>query len=284
MSFKNFGDEDEIKAIGNIYKDSSLVLVPFEYKQSALFHSWTYEVIDSVVDILLKNKAITLSVAGYAHKDEGNDTILKYLSLNRALFVRDYILARGVDSERIFSLKALGKSRPLFKSTDKRGIALNCRVELKLNYPIPPEILRKMDRDADGIADFEDNCPDAFGYAENGGCPDKDMVMVPFEMRESSLSSFTFNVLDSVVTVLKNNPSYRVGIEGHAFKAEGIQVVCNQLAYQRSENVKNYFLSRYIAASRILSVKSYGSNRPLNSGNTPKEMYQNARSQIFFKK
>ena len=42
------------------YSDSSLILIPFEYKQSALYHAFTYEVIDSVVNKLLKNDLILI--------------------------------------------------------------------------------------------------------------------------------------------------------------------------------------------------------------------------------
>jgi outer membrane protein OmpA-like peptidoglycan-associated protein len=91
------------------YRDTTLVLIPFDYKQSALYHPYTYEVIDSVVTMLLKKNDVTLSIDGYAHPDEGNDTICKYLALNRALFVRDYVLGRGVDSSRIILVR--GKQR-----------------------------------------------------------------------------------------------------------------------------------------------------------------------------
>src|SRR5688572_13170787 len=66
-------------------KDS--VVIPFTFKQSALYQRHTMDVIDSIIRILLKNDSVTLTIEGYAHQDEGNDTITKYLSLNRALFI-----------------------------------------------------------------------------------------------------------------------------------------------------------------------------------------------------
>ena len=266
------------------FSDSPIILIPFEYKQSALFHAYTFEVIDSVVDILLKNKGITLTIEGYAHRNEGSDTICKYLSLNRALFVRDYILGRGVDSSRIESVKAMSKSNPKIRTTNKQGIALNCRVELKMNYPPTPEEIKRADRDEDGIADIYDSCPDEFGYSENKGCPDKEAIIIPFDFQQAYLASFTFTVLDSIVNVLRENPSYKLSIEGHAYQTEGINAVCNELAKQRAEVVKNYLLSRYIAASRILSVQSFGNRRPLNSGKNSKEVYRNIRAQLFLNK
>ena len=266
------------------YSDSPIILIPFEYKQSALFHAYTFEVIDSVVDILLKHKDITLTIEGYAHRNEGSDTICKYLSLNRAMFVRDYILGRGVDSLRIESVRAMSKANPTIRTTNKQGIALNCRVELKMNYPPTPEEIKRADRDEDGVADIYDSGPDEFGYSENKGCPDREAIIIPFEIRQSYLASFTFMVLDSVVKILRENPAYTLGIEGHAFQTEGINSVCNDLAKQRAEVVKNYLMSRYIAASRIVSVQSFGNRRPLNVGKNSHDIYRNIRTQLFLYK
>ena len=86
--------------------------------------------------------------------------------------------------------------------------------------------------------------------------------------------------MDSVILVLKENPGYTVSIEGHAFKAEGIEAVCIGLAAERSEMVKQYLLSRQLNISRINSVNSYGSQRPLNAGKTPLAVAANARAEI----
>lgn len=79
----------------NSYKDSAVVLIPFQYKQSALFHTFTYEVIDSVVNLLLKNDKITLTIKGFAQADEGSDSVCKWLSDDRALFVKKIYFRQG---------------------------------------------------------------------------------------------------------------------------------------------------------------------------------------------
>jgi outer membrane protein OmpA-like peptidoglycan-associated protein len=238
-----------------------------------------------VVNILLKNKAVTLSIDGYAYKDEGSDTICYYLSLNRALFVQTYVLGRGIDSSRIISLNAYGNRRQLYRNKDKEGLTVNCRAEILLNYPPPPPPPPKAsDRDEDGVVDSDDKCPDEFGYRDNGGCPQKDVVIVPFGVQQSSLYSQTYKVLDSVIAVLKENPAYTISIEGHAYKAEGIKTVCDLLATERADIVKQYLISRQLNISRISSVKNYGNERPLNAGKTPLEVSANSRAEIVFSK
>ena len=247
-----------------------------------MFHTFTFDAIDSVVDILLKNKEVTLSIDGYAYKDEGSDTICYWLSLNRALFVQTYVLGRGIDSARITSLKAYGKTRQRYINKDKEGLLVNCRAEILLNYPLPPKKPNFLDMDGDGVTDEEDKCPTVFGYADKDGCPDSNIVVVPFPIQQSALYSKTYIVLDSVLDILKKHPEYSISISGHAFKDEGINAVCESLGAERMEMVKQYLLSRQMNATRIKSEKNYGNSRPLNAGKTPIEIMANARAEILF--
>jgi outer membrane protein OmpA-like peptidoglycan-associated protein len=264
--------------------DSTLILIPFEYKQSALFHQFTYTVIDSVVNMLLKNDSITLTIRGYAHQDEGSDTICKYLSLNRALFVRDYILGRGIKEGRIILVEGMGKARSLNSNVDKDGHALNCRAELILNFPLPPPPVVIADRDEDGIPDADDSCPDVYGYNDNHGCKDSNAIIIPFAIEQSWLAPSTFKVLDSVISLLKQNPTVTLVIQGHSYKTEGTNSVCEKLAVERANNVKQYLLSRYIGESRIVALKNFGVNRPFNTGKNARDIALNARAEIFLYK
>jgi outer membrane protein OmpA-like peptidoglycan-associated protein len=264
-------------------KDSGLILVPFEFKRSALYDQNTFEVIDSVVNLLFKDEGITISVLGYSHIDEGSDTICKYLASNRADFVRDYILGRGINESRLLMVKGMGKTITVNNSRNKYGHPVNCRVELKINYPEPPPPII-YDRDEDGIADSTDACADKFGYRDNNGCPDTGMVIVPFVNQQSYLSSFTYSSLDSVVAVLKQDVLCTISIQGHAFRKEGVNKVCENLAIERAEIVKRYLVSRHINPSRITAVTSFGSRHPLSAGKNPQEILQNARVQIYIKK
>ena len=260
--------------------DSGLIIIPFEYRQSALYYPKTFKVIDSVINLLYKNKSITLSVFGYAHFEEGNDSINKYLALDRALFVRDYILGRGVNEDRLLLIKGMGAKKSGNSDVDKDGHSQICRAELIVNYPPPPPPII-YDRDEDGIADTTDTCPDEFGYAEKNGCPDKDAIIIPFDNNGSWLAFRSYSALDNVVKILLKNPLYKIRIEGHAYKTEGINNYCKGLAEERAIIVKQYFLSRNIGASRIESVKSYSNSRPINTGKNLQQILLNARAQVF---
>lgn len=263
--------------------NSGLIIIPFEYRQSALNVPHTFMVIDSVVNLLFKNKSITLSVFGYAHFEEGNDTINKYLALDRALFVRDYILGRGVNEDRLLLIKGMGATKSGNSDVDKNGHSQICRAELIVNYPPPPPPII-YDRDEDGIADSTDACADEFGYPEKNGCPDKDAIIIPFENNGSWLASKSYSALNNVVKILLENPLYNIKIEGHAYKTEGINKVCNILAAERAIMVKQYFLSRNIMAKRITSIESFGNRRPINPGKNLHQILLNDRAQVFLLK
>ncbi len=259
---------------------SDTVIIRFDYKQSALFHQFTFDVLDSIIRIMQKDTAVKLSIDGYAYKDEGTDTICYYLSLNRALFIQTYIFGRGIDSSKITSLTAHGKRHPRFTTKDRDGFFVNCRAELRVIYPPRPINTDELDRDEDGIVDVKDKCPDVFGYRDNQGCPGENLIIVPFPVEESALYAMTYKVLDSVVLILKENPALTITIAGHAVRAEAAYSVCEQLAKERAEIVRRYLLSRHITPERILDVKSYGISRPLNASKTPLDVIKNARAEI----
>ncbi len=261
--------------------NSFIVVIPFVYKQSSLNYSSTFKLIDSVAEILLQNELITLSIDGYSYVDEGNDNICFWLSLNRALAVKYYVMGRGVDSSRIITVKGRSYMRSIQRKANKEPVNFNCTAEITLNYPIPPPPVVIKDMDEDGIADDEDACPNDYGDKAHNGCPDKDAIIVPFEMQQSSLFSLTYNVLDSVVGILRNDPAITISIEGHAYKKEGVKTLCDHLAKERADIVRRYLLTRRIAVSRIESVKSFSNLRPLNAGRNPWEIARNSRAEIF---
>ncbi|MCW3088982.1 MAG: cell envelope biosis protein OmpA [Ferruginibacter sp.] len=261
--------------------NSDTIVIPFQYQQSSLFYPITYKLMDSVAEILIKNELVTLSIDGYSYFDEGNDNICYYLSLNRALSVKYYVLGRGVDSSRVLAFQALSKFRSIQRKANKEPVDFNCTAEIVLNYPIPPPPVVIQDTDADGIADGEDGCPAEYGDKAHNGCPDKNAIIVPFEPQQSSLLSVTYSVLDSVISILRSDSSLTISIEGHAYEKEGVTTVCERLAEERADIVKRYLLTRNIDRSRIDSIKSFGSVRPITAGRNSWEKARNSRAVIF---
>jgi outer membrane protein OmpA-like peptidoglycan-associated protein len=257
------------------------IIIPFEYKQSSLNYASTFKLMDSVAAILNGNDSITLSINGYSYLDEGNDNICYWLSYNRALVVKTYVLGRGVDSTRLLNMEGKGKERSILRKVKKEPVLANCTAEIILNYPIPEPPVVNNDNDEDGIPNDQDSCANDYGYAALNGCPDKNAIIVPFEPGQSSLVSSTYRVLDSVVSVLRADPSLVLSIGGHAYKSEGVESLCDRLSKERADIVKRYLATRRIDAARIKSIQSFGAVRPITAGRNPWEKARNCRAEIF---
>ncbi len=256
------------------------VLIPFEYKQSSLNYRSTFRLIDSVVKILKSDDSITFSIDGYAYFEEANEDICYWLSMNRALSVKNYVLGQGIDSLRMLALRGNGKQRSIERKLNKQAVQYHYTAEITLNYPIPPPPISMQDMDGDGIPDIEDSCRSEYGESFRNGCPDKNAIIVPFELQQSSLFSSTYHVLDSVIVLLRNDPTLTIAIQGFAYKTEGIKTICGLLAKERADIARRYLLSRQVNASRISPLQNRNILRQITAGRNPWEMARNARAEI----
>ncbi len=89
-----------------------------------------FNVLDSVSLVLKKYDKTIVEVAG--HTDSvGSDAANQALSERRANTVAQYLVSKGVKSERMITIGA-GKTRPVASNDTPEGRALNRRVELTL--------------------------------------------------------------------------------------------------------------------------------------------------------
>ncbi len=144
------------------------------------------------------------------------------------------------------------------------------------------------DNDGDGVSDDEDKCPNLAGLKENGGCPEikKEIIekvnyaaqRIQFSYAKADLLPASNSVLDKVADILKENPELKLSIEGHTSN-DGNANKNMQLSQDRADNVKAYFISKGIEASR-LTAKGFGPTQPINNGKTEAEKSQNRRVEL----
>ena len=99
-----------------------------------------------------------------------------------------------------------------------------------------------------------------------------------FEFDSYNLTSKSIQTLKSVVSVMNANIELKIILAGHADE-RGTREYNLALGQRRAESVRNYFLLNGITPSRI-SVKSYGEERPLASGNDEVSYAKNRRVEI----
>ena len=145
------------------------------------------------------------------------------------------------------------------------------------------------DRDQDGVNDEEDKCPDTKGVLEKNGCPEEvSKVLVEkvnyaakriqFRSGSAVLTNASFNVLDEVAALLRQNPELKLLIEGHT-SADGSLAGNMKLSEDRANSVKTYLVSRNIPESRLTTL-GLGPARPLNDGKTVTERALNRRVEL----
>jgi outer membrane protein OmpA-like peptidoglycan-associated protein len=144
------------------------------------------------------------------------------------------------------------------------------------------------DTDGDGVNDEEDKCINEKGPASNYGCPVIDEKIVErvnkaaqnvfFATGSSKLLAKSFPKLNDVVTILKENPSYKVQIDGHTDdvgKDENNQT----LSENRAAAVKAYLVSKGIEESRLASA-GYGETKPVADNKTAAGRAKNRRVEM----
>ena len=144
------------------------------------------------------------------------------------------------------------------------------------------------DTDGDGVNDEEDKCPNEAGPASNYGCPVIEAVVVEkvnkaaqnifFATGSSKLLAKSFKSLQEVASILKENPSFKVSIEGHTDNTGGDEL--NQkLSESRAASVKDYLLEHGVDESKI-SSKGFGPSDPVADNKTAAGRAKNRRVEM----
>jgi OmpA-OmpF porin, OOP family len=87
-------------------------------------------ILNQVADSLSANPALKVEIGGHTDS-QGSDAFNQKLSERRANSVKDYLVARGIDSGRL-STKGYGESQPVDTNETPEGRELNRRVEMKV--------------------------------------------------------------------------------------------------------------------------------------------------------
>jgi OmpA-OmpF porin, OOP family len=172
--------------------------------------------------------------------------------------------------------------------TDKDGI--NDEVD---KCPTVPGLARYQgcpipDTDGDGVNDEEDKCINEKGPASNFGCPviSEEIIKrvnlaaqnIFFVTASSKLLAKSFPKLNDVVTILKDNPGFKVQIDGHT-DSQGKDEYNQGLSNDRAASVKAYLVSKGIDESRLSST-GYGETTPVADNKTAAGRAKNRRVEM----
>lgn len=143
--------------------------------------------------------------------------------------------------------------------------------------PAPPK-----DTDGDGVIDPNDECPGTPAGVEvnDVGCPkvgEKLITLegVNFDTNSARIKADSEGILNNAVTVLNDNASVHVRVEGHT-DSRGTASYNKTLSEQRANSVVEYLVGKGIDAERLSAI-GYGEAAPVAPNDTPENMYKNRR-------
>lgn len=147
------------------------------------------------------------------------------------------------------------------------------------------------DTDGDGVPDNEDKCPKIAGVASNNGCPEikaetlkvfeRALKGIQFETGKDVIKKTSFAVLDNVVKIMKENPSYQLEINGHT-DSQGDDAKNMVLSQKRAEAVEAYLVKKGIETER-LHPTGFGETKPKASNDTKEGRSENRRVEFVVK-
>jgi outer membrane protein OmpA-like peptidoglycan-associated protein len=149
----------------------------------------------------------------------------------------------------------------------------------------PAEMHGCPDSDGDGIADNVDRCPTVKGVAAMNGCPElaektkklfeKALTGIQFESGSDKIKVVSNSILNQVVEVMKENPTYDLEIHGHT-DSQGDDAKNQKLSEDRAAAVRTYLVSKGIDAARLQSF-GHGETMPVDDNATSAGRAKNRR-------
>ena len=144
------------------------------------------------------------------------------------------------------------------------------------------------DSDGDGLVDTSDKCPQEKGSVENNGCPEiKEDIMekvnfaaknIFFESKLDKLNPKSFDALNDVVLILKNNPELNLQIEGYTDNTGNVAYNLS-LSAKRAKAVKQYLVEQGIEEARLKAI-GFGQKHPIADNKTIQGRAANRRVEL----
>ena len=110
--------------------------------------------------------------------------------------------------------------------------------------------------------------------------PPTEQSTVYFDFNSADLSSDTSNVINTHIEFLKNNPDYRITLEGHT-DSRGSNNFNKSLGANRAQTIKERLIKSGVKADQIRTI-SYGEEKPAIFGDNDDAWRSNRRAVITY--
>lgn len=241
------------------------------------------EILTTQAEIILQNVARVLKkypnekIEILGHTDNwGSDDYNMDLSERRAISVRKYLIAQGIDSTRLFTA-GCGERMPIADNNTSEGRAINRRIEFSIYDGVTSKCPKVEDEQLgdDNLSntytnDEEKRIDGALAAGEK-----LSFTNVRFKVDSDELTEPSKEILNNVVNVLNKRTNLKLEIQGHT-DSDGSAVYNQNLSERRAISVKNYLVSNGINADRLTTI-GYGETNPVASNKTAEGKAKNRR-------
>jgi OOP family OmpA-OmpF porin len=288
--------------------------------------------IDQVAAIMMMHPEVSKWRVVVAAKKQRKEEATRIKSQKQADAIRIHLASRGIDNERIEAIGAVSDTPTVAIAVLERAEAGDegmaqafCPANLRAVERQPPEggltampveSKGQKDRDADGLMDAVDQCPDQSGPSENRGCPDTDLDedgvidrvdncpdekgtaknhgcvekqlvvitqtslkildVVHFETGKAKIKSRSHKLLNNVASVLSKHPEIKRIRIEGHTDDKGDDTSNRELSQQRAESVRAYLVSQGVGEDR-LDAFGFGEEKPIAPNSSSKGRAQNRR-------
>ena len=184
----------------------------------------------------------------------------------------------GENLKSYFVSKGIPQNRLWVTGENAQSLSPTTKVEL---HPASCE----RDRDADGVSDAVDKCPDTPKgiVVDTFGCPqlkEKKVTMtldIQFASNQTTVKPEFFHNIQKVAQFMKTYPNTSARIEAHT-DSSGKSDYNLKLSQKRAENVCKYMIENFaISPDRLVAV-GYGESRPIADNKTLEGRKKNRRA------
>jgi outer membrane protein OmpA-like peptidoglycan-associated protein len=214
--------------------------------------------VKNLLEAMDKNPDMVIEISGHTDKS-GNEGNNKSLSKQRAQFIYDHLISKGIASNRL-SYKGLGSAKPAYSNKSKDGRAANRRIEIKLIS----KNVESMDKlvDEENLVDDEEDKPVLISSISDKKVGESLLLQnVVFGPGKITLEDSCKLVIDELVKVLNENKALKIEVMGYT-DISGIPEKNVYFSQVRAQAVHDYIVESGVKPNRV-TFSGCGSENPI---------------------
>ena len=231
---------------------TSLILDNIAFKANRTILLNPKENIDLILlkNILQNNASFKIEISGHTD-DSGNKNTNKQLSVERAKFIYDFLIAENIPKAQL-SFKGYGSIMPAYSNRDKIGRAANRRIEIKLLHKRKEDFTVLAEEKQASLRDLLQS------ITINNNIVLSD---IQFQATKSELTQKAKSQLDTVVAFLQKNVTHHFSIIGYT-DASGVEAKNITLSKKRAQKVYDYLIENKVTKENLF-YSGCGSENPI---------------------